>query len=235
VTVGRSESKPDEPLARLCVRRFVRLVIESGDTMTFDGQAATRAELPRVFDATPHRERTVLEIAPTRELGAGELLGVLGIAEGIALPPFESVRLLKASSNNLADASPLVLAPMSGLQVRGPVFLGVDLAGAPGEWRSENLPDLWEERPPGSKSFEMRDDVAIWSGASHDDAPDDAVVRDFFSGEVLWTPRTRRFWIRHDPSGSSRMTYYGPFPGDPRKLLQLGEPSRPAKIDDADR
>jgi beta-lactamase regulating signal transducer with metallopeptidase domain len=41
----------------------------------------------------------------------------------------------------------------------GLVYHGLDLTGIPFSTLPQQLPDLWEERPPGSKSYEMRKDV----------------------------------------------------------------------------
>ena len=86
-------------------------------------------------------------------------------------------------------------------------FHGVDLSKAPHTSDSKKLPDLWEERPKGSHSFEIRTDVKI--------------VYDGLDGTVYYIPKKKCFYIQSDPSGSGTRTYFGPFPGDPTKVLKL--------------
>lgn len=40
-------------------------------------------------------------------------------------------------------------------------------------------------------------------------------------GAVYHVPEKNCFYIQSDPTGSSTMTYFGPFEGDPTKLLKL--------------
>ena len=98
-------------------------------------------------------------------------------------------------------------------------FHGIDLSLTSHTTRSSDLPDLWEERPKGSRSFEMREDVVcVYSG---------------FDGSVYHIPSKNCFYIQSDPLASSTLTYYGPFEGNPVKILKLdaakaAEQSRPA-------
>jgi hypothetical protein len=86
-------------------------------------------------------------------------------------------------------------------------FHGADLTKAPRTTDSRKLPDLWVERPKGSLSFEIRKDVkTVYSG---------------LDGTVYQIPRRKCFYIQSDPLGSSTMTFFGPFPGDPTKVLKL--------------
>jgi hypothetical protein len=86
-------------------------------------------------------------------------------------------------------------------------FHGADLTKAPQTSDSKKLPDLWEERPKGSHSFEFRKDVKIvYSG---------------LDGTVYYIPKKKCFYIQSVPLGSSTMTFFGPFPGDPTKVLKL--------------
>ncbi len=86
-------------------------------------------------------------------------------------------------------------------------FHGLDLAKAPRTTRASELPDLWEERPKGSRSFEIRKDVkCVYSG---------------LDGTVYHVPAKNIFYVQSDPLGSNAMTYYGPFDGDPAKVLHL--------------
>ena len=44
-------------------------------------------------------------------------------------------------------------------------FRGLDLTTAPHSIRSSDLPDLWEERPKGSQSYEIRkDEICSYMG-----------------------------------------------------------------------
>ncbi len=76
----------------------------------------------------------------------------------------------------------------------------------------KNLPDLWEAVPPGSKSYELRKEVVL----VHRDPPSRLTSP---WGSVYFVPSKNVFYIQRDPLGSSTMTFYGPFPGDPRKLF----------------
>ena len=86
-------------------------------------------------------------------------------------------------------------------------FHGADLAKAPRTTDTRKLPDLWEERPKGSLSFEIRKDVkCVYSG---------------LDGTVYYIPKKKCFYIQSDPPGSSTMTFFGPFQGDPTKVLKI--------------
>ena len=88
-------------------------------------------------------------------------------------------------------------------------FRGFDLRSAPRTTNVSDLPELWEERPAGSKSYEIQDDVeCVYSG---------------LDGMVFHIKGASRFYIQSDPIFSSSRTFYGPFEGDPRRLLSLPE------------
>ena len=115
--------------------------------------------------------------------------------------------------------------PTPRVQVGSPSkwnFHGLDLTTAPRTTRSSDLPDVWEERPKGSHSFEIRKDVECsYSG---------------LDGAVYYIRDKNCFYIQHDPPGSSTMTFYGPFQGNPKTILKLGmtntaEPGIPADAD----
>jgi len=91
-------------------------------------------------------------------------------------------------------------------------FLGLDLTDAPRTTKAENLPDLWEERPPGSKSYEMRAGVLVGRGPDH-----------LLSDRVYYVPDKDVFYVRHDPLYSSTWTFYGPFEGKPWERLGIPE------------
>jgi hypothetical protein len=84
-------------------------------------------------------------------------------------------------------------------------FFGLDLTDAPRTTKSADLPDLFEERPPGSKSYEIAEGVIAMYGR--------------FDGIVYYIPEKGIFYIRHDKLGSSTRTFYGPFNGDPKQVL----------------
>ena len=79
------------------------------------------------------------------------------------------------------------------------------------------IPELWIEDHPGSMSWVLRKDVkGIQAG---------------LGAGIFYRPDLDQFWIQRDPPGSSTMTYYGPFDGDPEALL-VGEKSKnSAKIE----
>jgi hypothetical protein len=113
-------------------------------------------------------------------------------------------RLGGAIRQRRPQPSPVQPAPTATQQN----FLGLDLTAAPRSTRPSDLPDLWEEVPPGSLSFEMLEAVqCVYSGVD---------------GSVFYIPGKKRFYIQHDPPSSSTLTYYGPFEGDPREILDVG-------------
>ena len=86
-------------------------------------------------------------------------------------------------------------------------FHGMDLTKAPRTSDASKLPDLWEERPKGSRSFEFRKDIrVVYSG---------------LDGAVYEIPAKKCFYIQADPLASSTLTFFGPFQGDPTKVLKL--------------
>lgn len=86
-------------------------------------------------------------------------------------------------------------------------FHGLKLERLPGTSDSSKLPLLWQEVPPGSKSYEMLDDVEV--------------VYQGFDGAVFYRPDKNLFYVQSNPPGSSRLTYYGPFDGNPLNVLDL--------------
>ncbi|MBA7485686.1 hypothetical protein ES707_21236 [subsurface metagenome] len=105
-----------------------------------------------------------------------------------------------------------VSLPKPGVQVEGEkpqslIFHGLDLTAVPHTTNFSRLPDLFEERPLGSKSYHIQKDVtAIYSG---------------LDGTVYFIPRRNIFYVQHDKLGSSTLTYYGPFEGNPVQVLNL--------------
>ncbi len=98
-------------------------------------------------------------------------------------------------------------------------FLGLDLTDAPRTTKSADLPDLFEARPPGSKSYHRREDIDIvYSG---------------LVGNVYYIPDKEIFYIQHDKLGASTLTYYGPFNGDPKQVLDI-EKDMPIKAGEAE-
>ena len=86
-------------------------------------------------------------------------------------------------------------------------FLGLDLTRAPRTTDWAQLPELFEERPPGSKSYEIRTDVKV--------------VFSWVASTVYYVPARDIFYVQHDTPVSSVLHYYGPFEGDPREVLDL--------------
>ncbi len=54
------------------------------------------------------------------------------------------------------------------------------------------------------------------------------VIDPWFDGTVYYRPDKNVFYIQSDPLGSSKLTYYGPYQGDPRKLLLAAPKNKPA-------
>jgi beta-lactamase regulating signal transducer with metallopeptidase domain len=92
------------------------------------------------------------------------------------------------------------------------LFHGLDLASATATSVPEELPDLWEERPSGSKSYEIRDGVyCVYQG---------------LDGAAYYIPEKNAFYVQSDPIGSSTQTFYGPFEGNPIAVLDLEDAER---------
>ena len=87
-------------------------------------------------------------------------------------------------------------------------FHGLDLSTAPRTTHPDTLTDLFEERPAGSESHVMRDEVER--------------LYQTLDGTVYYVPAKQCFYVQRDPIGSSTMTFYGPFPGDLLNTLGLG-------------
>jgi hypothetical protein len=87
------------------------------------------------------------------------------------------------------------------------IFGRLDVKYAAVATEAAKLPGLFEERPPGSKSYHLRDDVTMV-----DDRPDRT---------VYYLAKDNVFYIQHDEIGSSTLHYYGPFEGDPYEILDL--------------
>lgn len=87
---------------------------------------------------------------------------------------------------------------------------GLDLTGkevAEGPY----VEDLFEQRPPGSYSFHLIDGVEVTT-ISLEEA-------------VYFVPWKNRFYVKKDEVFASSMTFYGPFEGNPRKVMTLPDPS----------
>jgi hypothetical protein len=92
--------------------------------------------------------------------------------------------------------------------------LGIDLASAPHTTRWADLPDVFEEDPPGSRSYHTRKNVLGFSlGFDH----------------WLFVPAKAIAYVQSDPLGSSTMTYYGPFPCDLKTLMERLRAWRPSR------
>ncbi len=77
------------------------------------------------------------------------------------------------------------------------LFHGLDLSAEPVTTDFEGVPDLFEERPAGSKSYEVRDDVTVLPVG--------------YDGTVYHIPTKAIFYVQHDSLLSSTLHYYGPF------------------------
>jgi len=86
-------------------------------------------------------------------------------------------------------------------------FYGLSLADAPRTTNVSDLDDVWEEVPPGSVSYEVRKNVVV--------------VHLGLDGTVYRIPEKNIFYVQHDSPGSSTMTFYGPFDGDPATVLNV--------------
>ena len=127
-----------------------------------------------------------------------------------ALAWFKSDPKKVPAISNLVEIEIPVEKPDVQIEVEKPqslIFHGLDLTAVPHTTNSSKLPDLFEERPPGSKSYRIQEDVTvIYSG---------------IDGTVYFIPGRNIFYVQHDKLGSSTLTYYGPFEGNPVQVLNL--------------
>ncbi len=91
----------------------------------------------------------------------------------------------------------------------GKTFRGIDLTKTPSTTKTKELPEIWEARPPGSSSYEIRKEVIVYPVG--------------FEGVVYFIPTSNHYYIQSDPLGSSTMTFYGPLQGNPFEKLKLAE------------
>ena len=96
---------------------------------------------------------------------------------------------------------------VEGEEAQELIFHGLDLATVPHETDFSKLVDLFEARPEGSKSYEIRGDVDI--------------VYSDLDGAVYFILGRNVFYVQHDKLGSSTLTFYGPFDGHPNQILNL--------------
>ena len=89
------------------------------------------------------------------------------------------------------------------------IWPGLDLSKAPMTVHSSELPEIWEERPPGSRSYNVRPDVTV--------------IRPNGVATVYWVKERNRFYVQYDSRGSSTLHFYGPFEGNPRQTLGLND------------
>ena len=92
-------------------------------------------------------------------------------------------------------------------QADSATFHGLSLQDAPRTTKVAELADLFQADPPGSQSYRIRANVVQVYGQ--------------LDGTVYHLPHKNKFYVQHDPIGSSTMTYYGPFDGDPAKVTDL--------------
>lgn len=98
-------------------------------------------------------------------------------------------------------------------------FRGLDLTSVPATEHSRDLPNIWVETAPGSKSYKIKDDVIDF--------------RILFEGTVYAVPKTDQFYVSH-PFVASKLITYGPFEGNPFVTLNLAEDleERALRLDD---
>lgn len=88
------------------------------------------------------------------------------------------------------------------------VWRGLDLSAAPVAVGGSTLPDIWEERPAGSRSYEVRADVTVIPANEW-----------MVAAEIYWLRPANRFYVQYDSADSSIHHFYGPFQGDPNQVL----------------
>ncbi len=88
-------------------------------------------------------------------------------------------------------------------------FRGIDLTKAPATTRAGEPAEIWEARPPGSLSFEIREEVIVFPVG--------------LEAVVYYLPRADRYYVQSDPLSSSTLTFYGAFQGNPFVTLKLAD------------
>ncbi len=96
------------------------------------------------------------------------------------------------------------------------MWRGLDLSAARVTTRTQDLADIWEAVPPGSRSYEVRKDVTV--------IPAHEIPKSIV---IYWLRSANRFYVQYDLGGSSTHHFYGPFEGDPNQVL-APPTSRPA-------
>lgn len=99
----------------------------------------------------------------------------------------------------------------------------LDLKNAPVTTRYADLPDLFVDIPPGSKSYHIRDSVVQ---VSMPPKKKSAGFKGLSFGMVFHIPGKNVFYVQQDPAGASTLHYYGPFKGDPFKKYGLDRPKK---------
>ena len=74
------------------------------------------------------------------------------------------------------------------------------------------LPDVFEEQPPGSKSYEVRAGIIVGRHPT-----------EFLTGDFYYLPDRDIFYVQHSLIGSSTLAYYGPIKGKPWQVLNAPE------------
>ena len=83
---------------------------------------------------------------------------------------------------------------------------------------SSELPDLWERKNEDSEGYIIRSEVsAIFQGIYTDDNENEGL----YGYCVYYVTDKDCFYVQYDPVHSSTMTYYGPFDGHPRDVLDI--------------
>jgi hypothetical protein len=86
---------------------------------------------------------------------------------------------------------------------------GRDLTSYPPQTDATKLPEIWEEVPPGSQSYEVRKGVRVVQSQLDSEAT------------IYVLPDGKRFYVeRFNGLGNSEMRFYGPFIGDPKPLIK---------------
>jgi beta-lactamase regulating signal transducer with metallopeptidase domain/biopolymer transport protein ExbD len=185
------------------VNKFPRLIISKdrggqispdGITYSLDSQVIKvtqlKARLMKMLKQEPDMQ---LMISADPELSSTTLTLAMQLAEAAGVKDIAVSAAIAQVAPRSAIPSIDVIIKVAELKLEG------------GRVGGQNLPDLWEAVPPGSVSYEMRKEVVL-------------VYREL-GGDVFFVPSKNVFYIQRDPVGSSTMTYYGPFQGDPRKLF----------------
>ena len=112
------------------------------------------------------------------------------------------------------DASPIRtaserrVATRAALVPHDPMWRGVELRPDKRTPGPAELPELFIQEPPGSATYAWRKDIVVVEAPAANEPI------------AYYVPTQDHFYVRDGSPGASTITLFGPYPGDPRKVLR---------------